>query len=59
MYNVQEVANKVGDSLGLAIDQTINPAEISDPALAALWENAQVAMNEIQMYLEVNADYGI
>lgn len=59
MYNVQEVANIVGDELGYTIDKTINPVQISDPALAALWENAQVTMNEIQMYLEVNAkNYG-
>ena len=41
-----------GEGLGRAIDKEIDPQEIEDPALAALWAEAQIKMNEIQLYLE-------
>jgi len=40
------------EGLGRSVDTIVEPQNIEDPELAALWANAQVAMNEIQLYLE-------
>jgi hypothetical protein len=59
MLTLVEITNIVGDNLGNAVDRVITPAQIADPALAELWMNAEIALNEIQLYLETNvADYG-
>ena len=38
--------------MGMAIDKMVEPQEIQDVELAILWADAQVKMNEIQLYLE-------
>jgi hypothetical protein len=52
-YNACGVAATVRVfGLGHAIDKVIEPQEIADPVLSALWTETQVKMNEIQIYLE-------
>ncbi len=38
--------------LGESIDKDIEPQDIEDATLMELWSDAQVKMNEIQLYLE-------
>jgi len=40
-------------SLGEVIDKIIEPKDIEDTELAVMWYQAQLAMNEIQLYLEI------
>jgi hypothetical protein len=41
------------NGLGNTVDAIVEPQEIADPELKTLWANAQVALNEIQLYLEM------
>jgi hypothetical protein len=51
--NLQDVWEYVAQmGLGYTVDIAIQPQDIEDPELAALWAEAQVKMNEIQIYLE-------
>ena len=42
----------ISNSLGEAVDTIIKSQRIGDEKLSRLWTNAEVALNEIQLYLE-------
>jgi hypothetical protein len=46
----------INESLGYAIQHQINSSSIKDEDLADMWERAETLLNEIQEYLEENAD---
>jgi len=41
------------NTLGHTVDMHIVAKDIADPELQALWMDAEVALNQIQMYLEL------
>ena len=50
----EEVGRKIfKEGLGRTIDTIIDPKNIEDTELATMWYQAQLAMNEIQLYLEI------
>jgi hypothetical protein len=53
-----EVGRIVGlKGLGMAVDLKIQPQDILDKELASLWADAQVALNAIQLHLEMNGGF--
>jgi hypothetical protein len=51
----EEVGRKIfKEGLGKTIDALIEPKDIEDTKLAVLWYQAQLTMNEIQLYLELS-----
>jgi hypothetical protein len=52
-FNIQIIGGKVySHGLGETIDKRVDPEQIEDPELSILWRDAQIKMNEIQLYLE-------
>ena len=53
MFTNRQVGDVIiGYGLGKAIDAVIEPQEIKDKELSEMWAEAQVVMNNIQLYME-------
>ena len=52
-YSAEDLARIVeSEGLGYAIQGYVNPEQIEDPILRAVWTNAQEAMEEIERWIE-------